>query len=60
MPIGGGLWSTAMFHPEDAPAPSLTEWSFDAPITRMPESAAPKLGKEQQPRNHGSGYTCEC
>jgi arylsulfatase len=45
VPIGGGLWSTAMFHPEDAPAPTLTEWSFDAPITRMPESAAPKLGK---------------
>ena len=45
LPIGGGLWSTAMFHPEDAPASSLTEWSFDSPITRMPESAAPKLGK---------------
>ena len=45
MPIGGGLWSTAMFHPEDAPASPLTEWTFDAPITRMPESAAPKLGK---------------
>ncbi|MCC7501523.1 MAG: arylsulfatase [Flavobacteriales bacterium] len=45
MPIGGGMWSTAMFHPEDAPAPSATEWSFDVPITRMPESAAPKLGK---------------
>ena len=45
LPIGGGLWSTAMFHPEDAPASSLTEWSFDGPITRMPESAAPKLGK---------------
>jgi arylsulfatase A-like enzyme len=45
MPIGGGLWSTALFHPEDAPAPTATSWSFDAPITRMPESAAPKLGK---------------
>ncbi len=45
LPIGGGLWSTAMFHPEDAPASTLTEWTFDAPITRMPESAAPKLGK---------------
>jgi arylsulfatase len=45
LPIGGGLWSTAMFHPEDAPASSLTEWTFDVPITRMPESAAPKLGK---------------
>ena len=46
LPIGGGLWSTAMFHPEDAPASTLTEWTFDAPITRMPESAAPKLGKQ--------------
>jgi arylsulfatase A-like enzyme len=45
LPIGGGLWSTALFHPEDAPASSLTEWTFDAPITGMPESAAPKLGK---------------
>jgi arylsulfatase len=45
LPIGGGLWSTAMFHPEDAPASTLTEWTFDAPITRMPESTAPKLGK---------------
>jgi arylsulfatase A-like enzyme len=45
LPIGGGLWSTALFHPEDAPAPAATSWSFDAPITRMPESAAPKLGK---------------
>lgn len=45
LPIGGGMWSTAMFHPEDAPAPSATEWTFDAPITKMPESAAPKLGK---------------
>lgn len=45
MPIGGGMWSTAMFHPEDAPAPSATSWSFDSPIERMPESAAPKLGK---------------
>jgi hypothetical protein len=31
--------------PEDAPASTLTQWTFDAPITRMPESAAPKLGK---------------
>ncbi len=45
LPIGGGLWSTALYHPEDAPASSLTEWTFDGPMTRMPESAAPKLGK---------------
>ena len=45
LPIGGGLWSTALYHPEDAPASTLTEWTFDGPMTRMPESAAPKLGK---------------
>jgi arylsulfatase len=45
LPIGGGMWSTAMFHPEDAPASPLNEWTFDEPITGMPESAAPKLGK---------------
>jgi arylsulfatase len=45
LPIGGGLWSTALYHPEDAPASPLTEWTFDQPLTGMPESAAPKLGK---------------
>lgn len=45
LPIGGGLWSTAFFHPEDAPASHLTEWVFDTPLVGMPESAAPKLGK---------------
>jgi hypothetical protein len=45
LPTGGGLWSTAMFHPEDAPASALTEWTFDNPLTGMPEPAAPKLGK---------------
>ncbi|MCR9117225.1 MAG: arylsulfatase, partial [bacterium] len=45
LPIGGGLWSTALYHPEDAPASTLTEWTFDHPLTGMPESAAPKLGK---------------
>lgn len=45
LPIGGGLWSTALYHPEDAPSSPLTEWTFDHPLTGMPESAAPKLGK---------------
>ena len=27
------------------PRSPLTEWTFDGPMTRMPESAAPKLGK---------------
>ncbi len=45
LPIGGGLWSTVLSHPEDAPASPYTEWTFDHPITNMPESVAPKLGK---------------
>jgi len=45
LPIGGGLWSTAIYHPQDAPAPKETEWIFESPIVGMPESTAPKLGK---------------
>ena len=45
LPIGGGLWSTALFHPEDAPSTPFSEWTFDGPMAGMPESAAPKLGK---------------
>ncbi len=44
MPIGGGLWSTALFHPEDAPRSSVTAWTFEGAMTGMSESAAPKLG----------------
>jgi arylsulfatase len=44
LPIGGGLWSTALKHPEDAPRSSVTEWTFEGPMTLMSESAAPKLG----------------
>ena len=44
LPIGGGLWSTAMYHPEDAPRSPVTEWTFEGPMTGMSESAAPKLG----------------
>ncbi|TWT59720.1 arylsulfatase [Rubinisphaera italica] len=45
LPIGGGLWSTVLYHPEDAPAPPSTQWSFYGPVSGTPESAAPKLGK---------------
>ncbi|TWU27976.1 arylsulfatase [Novipirellula artificiosorum] len=45
LPIGGGLWSTVLYHPEDAPAPPYTQWSFYGPVSGTPESAAPKLGK---------------
>ena len=44
LPIGGGLWSI-IYHPEDAPATPYTDWTFSGPIIRMPEFAAPKLGK---------------
>ncbi len=44
LPIGGGLWSTALKHPEDAPRSSITEWTFEGPMTLMSESAAPKVG----------------
>lgn len=43
LPIGGGLWTLA--HPEDAPSTPYTNWTFTGPIERMPEFAAPKLGK---------------
>lgn len=43
LPIGGGLWS-AVYHPEDKPGPTATEWTFTGPINRMPEFAAPALG----------------
>lgn len=44
LPIGGGLWSV-LYHPEDAPATQYTAWTFNGPVNRMPEFAAPKLGK---------------
>ena len=45
LPIGGGLWSTGLYHPEDAPSTPYKEWTFTGAMTRMPEPAAPKLGK---------------
>ena len=45
LPIGGGLWSTVMFHPEDAPATPYSEWTFTGAMNRVPETSAPKLGK---------------
>jgi arylsulfatase len=43
LPIGGGLWT--LMHPEDAPGTPYTSWVFTGPISRMPEFAAPKIGK---------------
>ena len=43
LPIGGGLWTR--FHPEDVISSPYKSWRFDATTTRMPEFAAPALGK---------------
>jgi arylsulfatase A-like enzyme len=43
LPIGGGLWTR--FHPEDVISSPYRSWRFDATTTRMPEFAAPGLGK---------------
>ena len=44
LPIGGGLW-TPVFHPEDGPGTPYNDWTFSGPVSRMPEFAAPKIGK---------------
>lgn len=63
-PIGGGLWS-AVFHPEDAPSNSATEFSFTQDVVGVPEFTAPKVGArsnlvtieaELQPASQGVLY----
>jgi arylsulfatase len=43
LPIGGGLWT--IIHPEDGPGTPYTDWTFSGAVVRMPEFAAPKIGK---------------
>jgi arylsulfatase A-like enzyme len=43
-PIGAGIW--LRIHPEDRIKTPYTSWRFDATTTRMPEFAAPGLGRE--------------
>jgi hypothetical protein len=43
-PIGAGIW--LRLHPEDRIAPPYKSWRFDQTTTRMPEFAAPGLGRE--------------
>lgn len=43
-PIGASLWSR--IHPEDRVSPPYTSWQFDGNTTRMPEFAAPGLGRQ--------------
>lgn len=43
LPIGGGLWTR--FHPEDGVSSPYRSWVFDSNTARMPEFAAPALGK---------------
>jgi len=44
LPIGAGLWTR--LHPEDRIHSPYTEWHLDASTTRMPEFAAPGLGRQ--------------
>ena len=55
LPIGGGLWSTAMFHPEDAPA--LAAHRMDLRLPHHPDAGVggAQARQEQQPRDHGRG-----
>jgi arylsulfatase len=43
LPIGGRLWTR--FHPEDVVSSPYRRWVFDTSVQRMPEFAAPPLGK---------------
>jgi arylsulfatase A-like enzyme len=43
-PIGAGLW--LRIHPEDRVASPYKKWRFDSSTTRMPEFAAPGLGRQ--------------
>ena len=43
-PIGAGIW--LRLHPEDRITTPYKSWRFDATTTRMPEFAAPGLGRE--------------
>ncbi len=43
-PIGAGIW--LRLHPEDRISTPYRSWRFDATTTRMPEFAAPGLGRE--------------
>ncbi len=43
-PVGAGLWTR--LHPEDRVAVPYRRWTFDAATTRLPEFAAPGLGRE--------------
>lgn len=43
-PIGGGIWTR--LHPEDALSSPYKSWVFKTNISRMPEFAAPGLGKK--------------
>ena len=43
-PIGAGIWRR--IHPEDRVKTPYTSWHFDSTTRRMPEFAAPGLGRE--------------
>jgi arylsulfatase A-like enzyme len=44
LPIGAGIW--LRIHPEDRVKTAYTSWTFDATTARLPEFAAPGIGRE--------------
>ena len=44
LPIGAGIW--LRLHPEDRVKTSYTSWTFEATTARLPEFAAPGIGRE--------------
>jgi arylsulfatase len=44
LPIGGGLWTR--LYPQDRVKSPYTHWIFDGDMTRLPEFAAPGLGRQ--------------
>jgi len=43
-PVGAGIWTR--LHPEDRVKVPYTHWTFDETTTRLPEFAAPGIGRE--------------
>ncbi len=43
-PVGAAIWTR--LHPEDRVKPPYTKWTFDSTTTRLPEFAAPGIGRE--------------
>ena len=57
LPIGGGLWSTVLFHPEDAPAHALHRVDLQRPD--HPDAGVHRA-QARQGRQHSSAWRWTC